>query len=95
MVDFGKKTSIYLIGYCFIQISVISLPYNDKNKYTMKTFTTKNHAVLTIEGNTVTMRTIFGDRYVGKLDENGKLVCKSAISLACISRAMYEMRNAQ
>ena len=66
------------------------------NKHTMKTtFTTRNHSVLTIEGNTVTLKTIFGDRYVGTLDENGKLVCKRAISLACISRAMYEMRNAQ
>ena len=39
MVDFGKNMSIFMIGYCFIQISVISLPYNDKpiTFYTMET----------------------------------------------------------
>jgi len=56
-------------------------------------FTTSNKVQLTINGNQVSAVNVFGNRYSGTLNENGKLVCSGRLSLAVLMRAMDEYRK--
>lgn len=56
-------------------------------------FTTSNQVQLTINDNQLVAVNIFGDIFKGQLNENGKVVAKSSLSLAVLSKAMLEYRN--
>lgn len=56
-------------------------------------FTTSLGHQMTIENNIVTVVDKFGDRCRCEINENGKLVAKSSVSLAVCMRAMNEYRS--
>lgn len=59
----------------------------------MKQFTTSKGETLTIDGNKIKMTDRQGSLHIGTLDENGKVVSGSRLSLNYLVRAMEEYRN--
>lgn len=57
-------------------------------------YSTLHDIDLTIDDNrSIVVINTFGDRYTGRLEENGKVIAKSAIGLSYIMSAMEEYRN--
>lgn len=58
-------------------------------------FTTERGHELVINGDEVSLKTTGYERFWGWLDENGKLVCKSSLSLSILSKAMLEYNRSK